>query len=275
MGAEAVINNDNLAFWAIALTNLAAALDATSLSVALPEISASIGGARVAQAQVFWAGTSYLLACTAVLLLWATLSDVFGRHLVLMATLIVFAAGSVICAVANNFTVLIAGRTVQGLSGSGVLGLTTVLITDLAPLRECARLYALISSVWAVGNTTGPIMGGACAEASQWRWIFWLNLPVVWLGLAGIGPFLKLTRPPRSHWGETQGSRLLCWHILVPLCLGAAGLIGVVAYEYRGAAHPFIPVYIFSNYSTTAVYAGIFVHGLVLYSLVYYMPEYF
>lgn len=65
------------------------------------------------------------------------------------------------------------------------------------------------------------------------------------------------------------------WHILVSLCLGAAGLIGVVAYEYRGAAHTFIPVYIFRNYSTTAVYAGSFLHGLVLYSLVYYMPEYF
>ncbi len=264
-------------------------------------ISASIGDGQVVQAQVFWAGTSYLLACTAVLLLWAALSDIFGRRPVLMAALVVFAAGSVACAVARDFAVLIAGRTVQGLGGGGVLGLTTVLITDLAPLRERARLYALISSVWAVGSTTGPIIGGACAGANQWRWIFWLNLPVVGLGLAGIGPFLRLTRAPGGmgvklktldYFGSalfvasvtsflvaiTLGGSLFpwtSWHVLVPLCLGAAGLAGVAAYERRGAARPFIPVYIFRNYSTTAVYAGSFAHGLVLYSLVYYMPEYF
>jgi MFS family permease len=90
-----------------------------------------------------------------------------------MAALAVFAAGSVACAVAGDFAVLIAGRTVQGLGGGGVLGITAVLITDLAPLRQRARLYALISSVWAVGSTTGPIIGGACAQAGQWRWIFW------------------------------------------------------------------------------------------------------
>lgn len=184
-----------LAFWAIALTNLAAALDATSLSVALPvrsdlsptsrndvntgltqhgqAISAAIGGDGNRQTEAFWAGTSYLLACTVVLLLWVSLSDVFGRRPVLMLALVIFAAGSVACAVSQNFTVMIAGRTVQGLGGGGVLGLTTVLVTDLAPLRERARLYALISSIWAVGSTTGPIIGGACAEAGQWRWIFW------------------------------------------------------------------------------------------------------
>ncbi|VBB84208.1 Putative Protein similar to C3H1.06c of Schizosaccharomyces pombe [Podospora comata] len=290
-----------LAFWAIALTNLAAALDATSLSVALPAISAAIGGDGNRQTEAFWAGTSYLLACTVVLLLWVSLSDVFGRRPVLMLALVIFAAGSVACAVSQNFTVMIAGRTVQGLGGGGVLGLTTVLVTDLAPLRERARLYALISSIWAVGSTTGPIIGGACAEAGQWRWIFWLNLPVVGLGLIGIGFFLKLTRPSGDttarlrnldYFGSTLfiasvtaflvsvtlgGSQFpwSSWHTLVPLCLGAAGMAGVAVFECYGTSTPFIPVYIFRNYSTTAVYAGSFVHGLILYSLVYYMPEYF
>jgi MFS family permease len=107
------------------------------------------------------------------MLLWVPLSGVFGRRPILVFSLVVFAAGSIACAVAQDFTVMIAGRTIQGLGGGGVLGLTTVLITDLVPLRQRGRFYALVSVVWAIGSTTGPIIGGACAESGQWRWIFW------------------------------------------------------------------------------------------------------
>jgi MFS family permease len=88
----------------------------------------------------------------------------------MFAALAVFGAGSVACAVAESYTVTIAGRVVQGLGGGGVLSLTTVLITGLVPLRDRGKFYALISIVWALGSTTGPIIGGgACAEAGQWR----------------------------------------------------------------------------------------------------------
>jgi len=264
-------------------------------------MAAAIGGEQVVQAQVFWTGTSYLLALTAVLLLWVQLSDVFGRKLIMLVALVIFAAGSVVCAVAQNFTVMIAGRTLQGIGGGGVEGLTTVLITDLAPLRDRARLYALISVVWAIGTTAGPIIGGACAGAGQWRWIFWLNLPVIGVSMVGVSFFLHLTRTQGSavkrlltldYFGSalfmasvtsflvavTLGGTMFpwsSWHILVPLCLGVAGMVAVAVYERRFASRPFIPIYIFGNYSTTAVYLGSFVHGLVLFSMAYYMPEYF
>lgn len=91
----------------------------------------------------------------------------------MVITLLIFAAGSVASAVADNYTVLIVGRTIQGIGGGGVIGLTTVLVTDLIPLRDRGRFYALISIIWAVGSTTGPIIGGALAQSGQWRWIFW------------------------------------------------------------------------------------------------------
>ncbi|RYP26352.1 hypothetical protein DL767_008074 [Monosporascus sp. MG133] len=249
-----------LAFWAIAITNLAAALDATTLSVALP-ITASIGGGRT---EAFWAGTSCLLACAAVLLFWASLSDAFGRRPMQLLTLAIFAAGSVVCVVAENYTVMIVGRTIQGLGGGGVLGLTTVLITDLVPLRDRDRFYALISVIWALGSTTGPIIGGACAVSGQWRWIFCL---------AGVGFFLKLTRRPGSLSSKLRrldyfdsGFFHGVYYVVIdsghlgrnPVCLGQLADACAVA-----------------TCSTSIVYAGSFVHGLVLYTLVYYMPEYF
>ncbi|RYP15354.1 hypothetical protein DL765_005745 [Monosporascus sp. GIB2] len=243
-----------LAFWAVAITNLAAALDATTLSVALPAISESIGGGRV---EAFWAGTCYLLACTVTMLLWVPLSDALGRRPVLLVALVIFGAASIVCAVAKNYTVMIVGRTIQGVGGGGVIGLTTVLITDLVPLRDRAGFYALVSIIWAIGSTTGPVIGGACAENGQWRWIFWLNLPIVGIGILGIGFSLKLTRRKDSitaqlrrldylgsilfmasvtsflipiTWGGTQFA-WNSWHTLVPLFFGSAGLVADALYQ--------------------------------------------
>jgi MFS family permease len=165
-----------LAFGAVLITNLSAALDATTLSVALPAISNDIGGKSV---EAFWAGTSYPLAQSALMLLWVSLSQCFGRRPVLLLTLAIFGLGAVLAAVAHGYPLLLAGRTVQGIGGGGIVGLTTVIITDLVPLHERGQFYALVSSIWALGSTTGPIIGGALANANNaWRWIFWYALRV-------------------------------------------------------------------------------------------------
>ncbi|KAK6005961.1 hypothetical protein QM012_006371 [Aureobasidium pullulans] len=287
-----------LAFGTVALTNLAASLDATTLAVALPIISTDIGGSAV---EAFWAGTSYPLAQTALMLLWVSLSQCFGRRIIFLLTLCIFGIGAIIAAVAHNYTLLLLGRTVQGVGGGGFVGLTTVVITDLVPLRERGQFYALVSSVWALGSTTGPIIGGALAGAGAWRWIFWINLPIVAIGLVGIYVFLKLNSRDRSikekireldpigiflfitsitsflipvTWAGTQYP-WNSWRTLVPLCLGIAGMIAFVFWELTTKGSTLLPMSIFLNYSTVILYLGSFFHGVILWSLVYYMPEYF
>ncbi|KXT03828.1 hypothetical protein AC578_8920 [Pseudocercospora eumusae] len=287
-----------LAFGAVAITNLAAAFDATTLSIALPVISADLGGDST---QAFWAGTAYPLAQAAIMLLWVSLSQCFGRRPVLVITLLIFALGAILAALAQGWTLLLAGRVVQGVGGGGFVGLTTVIITDLVPLRERGQYYALISSVWALGSTAGPILGGALADAGAWRWIFWINLPIVGLGLIGIVIFLKLNfrrRPLKEKlkeldylgaflfitsitsflipvtWGGTQYP-WSSWRTLTPLCLGIAGLICFAIWEIVTKGPTLIPMTIFLNYSTTMLYIGSLFHGIILYSLVYYMPEWF
>ncbi|CAG8908534.1 unnamed protein product [Penicillium egyptiacum] len=294
-----------LAFWAIAFTNLAASFDSTTLSVALPIIATDLGGSTT---EAFWAGTSYLLACTILMLIWVTLSDAFGRRPIMLIALLVFTVGAIVCAVSHNWPAMLAGRTIQGLGGGGLIALTTVLITDLVPLRDRARFYALVSVIWALGSATGPIIGGALAQSGSWRWIFWINLPIVAVGVVGIGFFLRLSRRSRSFseklrlfdytgsflfiasitaflipvtWGGVQYA-WSSWHTIVPLILGAAGLLAFVLYEFwiaRSAAvtkRPLlIPPEVLPNWTVGILYAGSTFHGLILYSLVYYMPEYF
>ncbi|OGM50549.1 hypothetical protein ABOM_000927 [Aspergillus bombycis] len=294
-----------LAFWAIAFTNLAASFDATMLSVALPTIAGDLGGSTT---EAFWAGTSYLLACTILMLIWVTFSDAFGRRPIMLIALLIFAVGAIISAVSHDWPTMLAGRTVQGLGGGGIISLTTVLITDLVPLRDRGRFYALVSVVWAVGSSTGPIIGGALAQSGSWRWIFWINLPIVAVGVIGIGCFLRLSRRRRTlseklHLFDYPGSFLFIasitaflipitwggiqypwssWHTLVPLILGAVGLIGLVVYEVliaKSAAVPkktlLIPPEVLPNWTCGILYAASTFHGLILYSMVYYMPEYF
>lgn len=94
----------------------------------------------------------------------------------MLLALMVFGAGAIPCAVASSYKILLVGRTIQGLGGGGLVGLTTVLITDMVPLRDRGRFYALIGVVWAIGSTSGPIIGGALAQNGSWRWIFWYVL---------------------------------------------------------------------------------------------------
>lgn len=192
-----------------------------------------------------------------MMLIWVTVSDTLGRRIAILTALVVFAAGAIICAVASNWTTMLAGRTIQGVGCGGVVGLTVVLITDLVPLRRRGKLYALISVVWAVGGPIGPIIGGVLSQKGAWRWIFWMNLPIVAVGMAGIAVFLRLSHRQRAigealrcfdfagsalfvasatallmpiTWGGTQYP-WSSWQTLVPLLLGILGIVAFGFYE--------------------------------------------
>jgi MFS family permease len=107
------------------------------------------------------------------MLTWVSFSHCFGRQSILLVTVVIFGVGAILCAISQDYTLMLVGRTVQGVGAGGFIGLTTVVITDMVPLRERGKYYAHISAVWAVGSTTGPIIGGALAQSGAWRWIFW------------------------------------------------------------------------------------------------------
>ncbi|KAL3497165.1 major facilitator superfamily domain-containing protein [Aspergillus germanicus] len=252
------------------------------------------------------------------MLIWVTLSDAFGRRPVLLAALTLFTLGAIICGVAHSWRTLLAGRTIQGLGGGGLISLTTVTITDLVPLRERARFNAMVSTVWAVGSATGPVLGGVLAVRGEWRWIFWINLPIVGVGVVGIGMFLRLQRRKRTlgeklalfdflgsflfiasvtaflipvTWGGVQYA-WDSWRTVVPLVLGALGLVAFVGYEIliarsaesscteerspnRRRRPLLIPPSVLPSLTTLTLYTTSTFHGLTLFTLVYYMPEYF
>ncbi|KAI9893422.1 MAG: hypothetical protein M1814_006719 [Vezdaea aestivalis] len=287
-----------VAFTTLSVITLAVALDATSLSVALPIIADKLHGTAI---EAFWSGTSFLLTSTVFQPSFASLSHIFGRKPLILVALVFFTAGAIIPALANNFTVLLAGRSLQGIGGGGILVMTEVVVTDMVPLRLRGQYFSFISMTWAIGSVTGPVVGGAFSQKVSWRWIFWLNLPFAGLGFVLIPIFLRLnfktsslmSKLRRVDWAGTfvfiasLTSFLIpitwgniqypwdSWRTLVPLIVGFLGLIAFGLYEAYYAPEPMIRLSIFHNRSAIIAYTGTFFHGLVLWSLLYFLPLYF
>ena len=85
-----------------------------------------------------------------------------------MVGLLFFLVGAIIAAVANGFSVLLVGRSLQGIGGGGLIALTEIVVTDLVPLRLRGRWFGVISGMWSLGSVSGPIIGGAFAQNVSW-----------------------------------------------------------------------------------------------------------
>lgn len=232
---------------------------------------------------------------------WVAFSDLWGRRPLILLALTFFTVGSIVCAVAHNFTMMLVGRSVQGTGGGGIIAITEIIITDMVPLRERGNYFALISIVWAIGSVAGPLVGGALARGNSWRWIFYLNLPIVAIGFVGIIAFLKLDIRKRTlkekllqidyvgsviflasstsfliaiTWGGVMYS-WSSWHTLVPLIIGLFGLAIFVVYEAKFATHTLLPLSIFRNKDSNIAYFLTFIHGIILWAILYYMPLFF
>lgn len=128
-------------------------------------ISAKLNGSAL---EAFWAATSYLLTSTVFQPTIASFSNVFGRRWVATAAVTIFLLGLLLCGLAQNFTLLIAGRAVQGIGGGGIVVLTQLIICDLIPLRLRGQWFGVISGMYAIGSVSGPLSGGAFSEKVTW-----------------------------------------------------------------------------------------------------------
>ncbi|WP_245703578.1 MFS transporter [Streptomyces lushanensis] len=173
-----------------------AALDGTIVSTAVPQIVGDLGGFAVFS----WLFSGYLLAVTVTLPVYGKLSDTFGRKPVLIAGIVVFLIGSLLCATAWSMASLIAFRVVQGLGGGALQGTVQTIAADLYPLKERPRIQAKLSTVWATSSVAGPALGGLLAGYADWRWIFLVNLPV---GVVALWLIVTYLREP----GRTTASR--------------------------------------------------------------------
>jgi DHA2 family methylenomycin A resistance protein-like MFS transporter len=165
----------------ISLAYFMVLLDMTVLSVAEPDLAASL---HTSISGLQWATTSYTVVFGALLLSAGAVADRFGAHRVFRVGVAVFGAGSLLCALAPALGVLIALRAVLGAAGAACVPASMALITRLYPEPiERARAIAAWAAISGAAVAAGPILGGALVDLAGWRAIFLLNVPIAMLVL--------------------------------------------------------------------------------------------
>lgn len=281
---------------ALMLCMALAAIDGTIVSTAIPQIVGDLGGFSVFS----WLFSGYLLAVTVTLPVYGKLSDTFGRKPVLIAGVILFLFGSVLCAAAWNMAALIAFRVVQGIGGGALQGTVQTVAADLYPLKERPKIQAKLSTVWATSAVTGPVLGGLFAVYADWRWIFLINLPVgalaLWLVARHLHEPSRVRRAagsprPRIDWAGSlavfaTGALLLtalvqggvAWPWLSAPSLGLLAATAVLAaltvLIERRAAEPVIPGWVWRRRTIASVNLALGAMGLLMVAPTVFLPTY-
>ncbi|KAK4118273.1 MFS general substrate transporter [Parathielavia appendiculata] len=149
-------------------------LETTIIATALVSISSSLGGYDKSN----WVATSYLITYTGFLIIFARISDMFGRKGTLCGSIIIFTAFSLACGLAQTMTQLIIFRAFQGIGGAGVYSLAMGVMAEITPLRYLGISSGLMGAIFALSSLLGPILGGVITSHTTWRWIFYLNVPL-------------------------------------------------------------------------------------------------
>ncbi len=202
-----------------------AAVDATIVVLALPEIQRAL---KVDVASVIWVIIGYLLVMTVLSMQVGRLGDMFGRVRMYEAGFLVFIVGSFLCALAFNEASLIAFRVLQGAGGALISANSGAVIADIFPPEKRGRAYGFTAVGWSVGAVLGIVIGGVIVTYIDWRWIFWINVPI------GLVALVAATRILREKVEQTHKS--IDWAGMILL---GTGLFGVLWGMTELAREPF------------------------------------
>ncbi len=269
--------------WVLLATVLGSSLsfiDSTVVNIALPQIGRDM---HASAADLQWTINGYALSLASLILLGGSLGDRFGRKRVFMIGVTWFAAASLLCGISPNVNVLIGARVLQGIGGA-LLTPGALAILEASFVREDrSRAIGAWSGLGGIGGALGPFLGGWLVEVANWRFIFFINLPLAIVVLLVAGRHVPESRNPSAAQkldvtgvltgaiglgGLTYG--FTAWPargagspvVLISLALGVLGLAAFVLTERR-SPHPLMPLGIFkskafsgANLVTFVVYAA-------------------
>ncbi len=285
-------------WWAlggITLAVLAAGLDATVLSLALPTLTTAL---HASESQLQWFVTSYTLALAVAMLPAGLLGDRFGRKRVMLGSLLAFGAGSVACAFSPSPEFFIAARTELGMAGAGLTVMALSAITVLFDEKERPRAVGIWGAANFLALPLGPLLGGWMLANFWWGWVFLINVPVVLIGVIAIAALMTESRSVENPGLDILGlltsacglAALMYGLIqageygwgagaIAPIAVSVLLLAGFVAWESRlgrrPGGKPLVDITLFTSraFSSGVVLTGLAVFGL--FGCLFTLPQYF
>jgi DHA2 family multidrug resistance protein len=264
-------------------------LDTTIVNVALPQMQGELG---TSPDQISWVLTSYLVASAVVMPLTGFISDRLGRKKHLLISISGFVIASMLCGIAQNLGEIVAFRMLQGVFGAALVPLAQAIMVDTYPLEERPKAMAIWSMGVMVGPIAGPTVGGWLTEVLDWRWTFYINLPVgilsfllavhyipdtkkrlrhmdwggfVYLGMAIAGLQYFLDRGNEDDWFSAKG-------ITTAFITSIMGLLLFIWHSLRGREHPLFSLKIFADRNFVTASIVITALGLGMYGAMVIQP---
>jgi DHA2 family multidrug resistance protein-like MFS transporter len=233
-----------LAFMAISL--LVISLDNTVLSLALPAIAEGLGASA---SQLQWIVDAYILAIAGLLLTMGYIGDRLGRKPVLMAGLAIFAAFSLGAALSNSTGVLIGMRAMMGVGAAIIMPATlSILTATFRDPRERAQAIALWAATFALGMGIGPLIGGWLLENFSWHSVFYINIPIIAVGLIGGGYYIENSKTEHPRRLDVLGA-----------VLSIAGLFALVYAIIQAGMEGWTATHVLYAFGAAAVLLGAFI----------------
>jgi EmrB/QacA subfamily drug resistance transporter len=278
----------------LSLAAVLAGLDATIVSVGIDSLASNLGGPL---STLQWVSTGYLLAISIVMPLSGWLADRFGGRVVWLASVALFVAGSVLCGFAWSVPALIAFRIVQGIGGGLMQPVGQGILAQAAGPDQLGRIVGVLVMPVLFAPVVGPVIGGVIVEELDWRWMFFVNVPVGliallmalrvvpkersgapvrerldWLGLGLLSPGLAALIFGLSSVGDHGAGSL---RAIVPLIASAVLLIAYCLHALVTQTTPLIDLRLFARRGFTAATTNSFLLGATLYGSMLVLPLYF
>ncbi len=189
-------------------------LDTTIVNIAIPSI---IDELRASLDQILWVINAYVLVYAVLLIVMGRLGDLYGQRNLFVAGLVVFTLASAACGAAQNVNQLVAARVVQGVGGAMLTPQTLSILTTIFPAERRGAAFGIWGAVAGLAAIAGPTLGGFLVSDVNWRWIFYVNVPVGLFTIVFGSLLIPDLRPGRRHRLDIPG-----------VLLSSAGLFLVV-----------------------------------------------
>ncbi len=280
-------------FSALMASMFLSSLDQSIVGTAMPTIVGELHGVE----HQGWLVTGYLLAISVVMPLYGKFGDLWGRRWPFLVAIGLFTLASAGAGFSQSFGELVAWRFVQGLGG-GLMILSQAIIADIVPARERGKYMGPMGALFGISAVVGPLLGGYFTESLDWRWCFWVNIPI---GLAALVTAWFTLRLP-SHrsgrpmdvpgilllvlgtsgvvlltsWTSWSGATGYDWGDarLIGLVLAAAAAVGLFVLAENRAVEPILPLHLFKNRTfTLATLIGVVI-GAGMFAALAFLPTF-
>jgi EmrB/QacA subfamily drug resistance transporter len=282
------IRHRNILITGLIIAMLFGALDGTIVGTAMPRIVGELGGLSL----MTWLTTAYMLTSTTVVPIAGKLADLLGRRVIYVTGLVIFMVGSALCGMANDMTELIIYRGLQGIGGGIMMPMAMVVIGDVFTGKERAKWQGVFGGLYGLASVIGPQIGGFIVDHLNWRWVFYINLPVgilatifIAMGLSKYkaegpvkfdlaGMFTMVVGVVSLLLALTFGGDKYEWTSWQIIALFAVALVFLTLFVFveRKAEEPILPMHLFKHRTFTVLNGIGFLMSVGMFGAIMFVP---